>query len=357
MSGSSPSSSLVTSLPKVLIGGQEQDALRADLQNLLIVEDTQGLYRCELTINNWGSINNRVDFLYFDRRIVDFGKPLEIKLGDQKIFDGRIMALEGHFMEGASPILTILAEDRFQDLRMTRRTRSFDQVSDADVLNRIASDHHLSPDIQLTGPTYKLLAQVNQSDLAFARERARAMEAELWLEGSTLHVSRRNDRNGATLDLAYGSGLRQFSASADLAGQRNSVIVTGWDVNAKDVIKYEAGDSVIGSELGNDQSGVSILRSALAERKETLAQTVPLASDEAQAVAEAYYRMAARRFVVGRGVANADARLRVGAHLNLTGLGPVFSGKYYVTEIRTIYDLERGLRTEFTVERPGIGRG
>lgn len=348
---------MVSSLPKILIAGQEQSALRADLQALLIVENIQGLYRCELTVNNWGSANNKVDFLYFDRKSVDFGKQIEIKLGDNKIFDGRIMALEAHFMDGAPPTLTVLAEDRFQDLRMTRRTRSFDQVSDSDVFNRIASDHNLSPDINLHGPTYKLLAQVNQSDLAFARERARALEAELWLEGSTLHVCRRSDRNGASLDLAYGSGLREFSALADLAGQRNSIIVTGWDVNAKDVIKYEASDSVINSELANDQSGVSILKSALAERKETLAHTVPLASDEAQAMAEAYYRMAARRFVVGHGVADADARLRVGAQLNLSGLGSLFSGKYYVTEIRTLYDTVSGLRTEFTVERPGIGRG
>jgi len=287
---------------------------------------------------------------------VDFGKALQVKLGDQAIFDGRIMALEAQFLDGAPPALTILAEDRFQDLRMTRRTRSFDQVSDSDVLNSIASDHNLSPDINLSGPTYKLLTQVNQSDLAFARERARALEAELWLEGTTLHACRRTDRSGASLDLAYGSGLREFTVLADLAGQRNRVIVTGWDVSAKDVIKYEADDSVISSEVGSDQSGVSLLQTALAERKETLAHTVPLASDEAQAMAEAYFRMAARRFVVGRGVADADARLRVGAQLNLSGLGPLFNGNYYVTEIRTIYDTAAGLRTEFTTERPGIGQ-
>ena len=347
---------LVTSLPKIYIGGQEQASLKADLQNLLIVEDIEGLYRCEMTVNNWGNSNNRVDFLYFDRQSVDFGKALQIKLGDQAIFDGRIMALEAQFLDGAPPALTVLAEDRFQDLRMTRRTRSFDQVSDSDVLNSIANDHGLSPDINLSGPTYKLLTQVNQSDLAFARERARALEAELWLEGTTLHACRRTDRSGASLDLAYGSGLREFTVLADLAGQRNRVIVTGWDVSAKDVIKYEADDSVISSEVGSDQSGVSLLQTALAERKETLAHTVPLASDEAQAMAEAYFRMAARRFVVGRGVADADARLRVGAQLNLSGLGPLFNGNYYVTEIRTIYDTAAGLRTEFTTERPGIGQ-
>src|SRR5258705_8493580 len=41
------------------------------------------------------------------------------------LFEGRIMALEGQFPEGRQPQLVVLAEDRFQDLRMTRRTRTF----------------------------------------------------------------------------------------------------------------------------------------------------------------------------------------------------------------------------------------
>jgi hypothetical protein len=66
--------------------------------------------------------------------------------------------------------------------------------------------------------------------------------------------------------------------------------------------------------------------------------------------------MAARRFVTGRGLTDTDARLRVGAQVNLSEVGPLFSGKYYVTEIRTMYDSMDGLRTEFSVERPGIGQ-
>ena len=44
------------------------------------------------------------------------------------------------------------------------------------------------------GPTYKTLAQVNQSDLAFMRERARSIDAELWMDGSKIsrEVARRS---------------------------------------------------------------------------------------------------------------------------------------------------------------------
>jgi hypothetical protein len=46
----------------------------------------------------------------------------------------------------------------------------------------------LSAKVRADGPTYKILAQVNQSDLAFLRERARTIDAELWLDGRTLNA-------------------------------------------------------------------------------------------------------------------------------------------------------------------------
>src|SRR6185312_16453743 len=111
-----------------------------------------------------------------------------IKLGQDPIFKGKIMALEAIFPEGQSPEISVLAEDRFQDLRMTRRTRTFSDVSDADVIKQIATDHGLTPEVNIPGPTYKVLAQVNQSDLAFIRDRARSVDAEVWMTGNTLHA-------------------------------------------------------------------------------------------------------------------------------------------------------------------------
>ena len=84
--------------------------------------------------------------------------------------------------------------------------------------------------------------------------------------------------------------------------------------------------------------------------------SVPLSSAEAQAQAEAAFRLIARRFVVGRGRAQADERLRVGTFVDLKGLGPLFSGKYYLSEVRHLFDGAGGLRSEFAAERPSLGR-
>ena len=347
---------LISSQPTIVVGGQEVPELGPELLEMVIAENTTGLYRCEARFSNWGPINNTTDFLYFDRKTIDFGKDFQIKLGSDSLFQGKIMALEAIFAEGRAPEIGVLAEDRFQDLRMNRRTRTFTDVSDADVIRQIATDHGLSPSVDVTGPTYKVLAQVNQSDLAFIRERARSVDAEVWMDGNTLNAKSHSGRNGADLQMSYGKELREFTVLADLAMQRTSVAVNGWDVSSKSALQYEATDSVITSELNGDTSGVSILQSALGARKEALAHTVPLNHDEAQHEAEAFFKMSARRFVVGHGVAETKATLRVGTKVDLQALGPLFNGKYYVAEVKHIFDMAKGIRTEFRAERLGLGK-
>ena len=342
--------------PTVVVDNEVNGPLGGGMLTMMIVENTNGLYRCEAKFGNWGEKNSATDFLYFDRRVLDFGKDFEIKIGPDSIFKGKIMGLEGVFPEGQSPEISVLAEDRFQDLRMTRRTRTFTDVSDADVIRQIATDHGLTPDVDVPGPTYKVLAQVNQSDLAFIRDRARSIDAEVWMTGNTLHAKAHTGRNGDKLEMTYGNQLREFTVLADLAMQRTSVAVNGWNISNKSAMQFEATDSAISSELNGDTSGVSILQSALGERKEALVHTVPLNDQEAQHEAEAFFRMSARRFVVGQGVADTNKSLRAGSQLDLQGLGPLFNGKYYVAEVKHLFDSTNGLRSEFRSERLGIGK-
>lgn len=342
--------------PAINLGGEDRADLAGGLLSLLIVETANGLYRCEAVFGNWGAKDGGTGFLYFDRRTLDFGKALKIKLGPDVLFDGKITALEAIFPDTSPPELRALAEDRLQDLRMTRRTRTFENVTDASVIRQIAGEHGLQSDASLNGPTHRALAQVNQSDLAFLRERARANDAEIWVEANKLLAKHRAERNGGALELSYRGTLREFSVLADLARQATSVTASGWDVAAKSAIKHEAAEAAIRGELNDGLSGAGILQSAFGARKQSIAHSMPLTSQEAQAFAESYFRMNARRFLTGRGIAEPDARLRVGSFVDLSGLGPLFSGKYYLAEVRHRFDRIKGLRTEFIGEKPGLGR-
>jgi len=347
---------LQPSRPTLAVDGTDSATLTGGLLRLRVRADVHGLSNCEAEFGNWGPHGDASDFLFFDRSLLDFGKELAVKIGTTALFSGRITALEARYPQGNTPSLVVLAEDRFQDLRMTRRTRTFAELADADVFSQIAGDHGLTPNVGVNGPAHTVLAQVNQSDLAFMRERARALDAELWISDSALNVQPRSSRGATSITLTYGKELRELRVVADLAGQATSLEVTGWDVAGKQALTEQVDDSVVGNELGGGDSGPSILRSAFGDRKDALANAVPQTSAEARARAEALLKRRARRFLVGHGTAETRAELQVGSTVTLAGVGPLFEGDFYLAATQHVFDGSQGLRTELELERPGLGR-
>ncbi|GAB4525726.1 MAG: hypothetical protein OHK0046_41840 [Anaerolineae bacterium] len=345
---------------EVQIDGRRSPDVSANVVAALVEETIDGLFRCEIVLNNFGEPRDgRFDFLFFDRSVVDFGKNVGLGLGPgappQQVFAGRITGLEAQFPPTGNSRLILLAEDRLQDLRMTRRTRNFEDSSDADIITKIAQEHGLTPKIDMSGPTHRDVAQVNLSDLAFLRERARAVNAEVWVEGTDLYAMPRTRQDATPIELAYGVGLSAFQVRADLAHQCTAMSVSGWDVANKAALEESVDDSAVSSEI-NGIGGSRILEDKFGKRSEMLVHLVPLTVSEARTLAEARYRERARRFVTGNASAEGDARLQVGRYVKLANLGVMFDGVYYVTRVRHLFDIQGGYHTEFEVERADIGR-
>jgi uncharacterized protein len=339
----------------VSVDGTLSMPLNERLISLLIAETVDGLCRCELTFRNWQPSTDH--YLYFDQALVDFNKAVKVQEGEGDsapvLFEGKITGMEGRFPQTKPPEITILAEDALQPLRMTRRTRSFETMTDVAVIQKVIADHGLSADVSGPAePQHACVVQMNQTDLAFIRERARIIGAEIWADGQKVLVKPRKERSAGSLTLAYGETLLEFSVLADLTGQRSKVVVTGWDPVTKEPIKAEATSSVTDAERGSLKAGGSLLAG---ERVEQLVHTMSVTDAEAKAIAEATYLRLARRFVTGTGLAAGDSRIKVGTKLTLKGVGPLFAGDYAVTEIRHTYSEQDGFLTQFRVERTGIG--
>jgi phage protein D len=354
-----PAPAAYVSTPVLRIGGAVDADAMSDLRSLAAEETIVGLCWCEATFNNWGIRNGAEGYLYLSRDRLDFGTTLQVAFGpegdDRTVFSGKVSALQADYPAGEGARLLVLAEDGLQSLRITRRTRTFTDASPADIAEQIAGAHGLQADVDLDGPTRRITAQVNQSDLAFLRALARSCDGEVWLDDGTLHVKRRPDRDGGTVTLRYGGDLLSFSVRADLAHQVTEIAVTGWSVAEKDAVNETADSSVLGAELADLTSGSSLLPDSFGERRERMVRAMPLAADDARALAKAAYLERARRFVCGAGTTAGTPALRVGTRLIVTGVGPLFGGDYQVTRTRHQYDLTHGYRTEFDLERPGIG--
>jgi phage protein D len=349
-----------THTPAFEVGGRLQRSLARDLLRLEVEETTEGLKTLRARFVNVGPRSGGDEgLLYLDGSVVDLGGELEVSIGpsgdERVIFKGRISALEAVFVESSEPELGLFAEDALMKLRMTRRSRTYEQVSDADVATALAGEHGLTPDTAADGPTYDVVQQAGQSDLAFLRERARLVAAELWADGDRLCFKTRQHRTAPVLTLVQGNQLIEARLRADLAHQRSKVRVTGYDAADRAVVDEEAGDEAVLAETSGGRTGIAILAQALGEREAHVARAAPLTGPEAQAWAKAELLRRARSFATIVGVTSGSPDMVVGSRLRLERVGPPFEGGgWYATRVRHVYDLEHGHRTCFEAERPTV---
>lgn len=350
---------LYAAAPSVTVDGSASADLDAALEAVLVESTVDGLVRCELTLANWGTRNGQAGFLWFARDVLDLGRELTITIGDGdrrgQVFTGAVTALEAQYPGAAAPQLVVLAEDRLQQLRMTRRARTFEDTSDADVIGAVAGDHGLRADVRAQGPTHRLVAQTNTSDLAFVRERARVLDADLRLDGSTLVVTGRSRRGEPVATWRRGADLREFTVTADLAHQRTAMHVSGYDPQAKERLDARADAAVVNGELGGGESGPALLESAFGTRPERLVHLAPHSRAEAQALADHAMAATSRRFLTATAVVEGDARAVPGARGTFQHLGPLFSGTYDIVAARHTFDQVRGLLSTLRLERAGLG--
>ncbi|MFC5219677.1 MULTISPECIES: phage late control D family protein [Streptomyces] len=348
--------------PVFTVAGRRVPDLARDCLALTVEESTAGLRTLTaqfLAVAPRRRPNDDV-VEYLDGRTLSFGSELAASLGapgdEHVVFAGSVSALEVTFDEGDTPYVTVFAEDALMSLRMTRRSRTYRQVGDADLARRIAADHGLTAEADAPGPTYPLVHQVNESDLAFLRKRAELIGAEVWATGRTLHFATRDRRPGPRLRLAQGRELLTVTVRADLAHQRSAVRVSGYDARGRDAITSQADQAVVTAEVTGGRIGPEVLLRAVGPRADQRTRMVPLAEAEGLAWARAGMQSRARRFVTAIATSCGTPELTVGSRLTLSGVGGPFDGDgYYTTRVRHAFRRGAGgLRSHFEAERPTV---
>ncbi len=351
----------ISSSPVFEVDGQLRGELARDIVRLDIEEATDGLKTLRARFVAYGPMAgmDEAELLHVDGSALDFGKTLDVAIGpaenQRTIFHGFVSALEADFQEEREPHVVVFGEDKLMSLRMTRGMRTFENMSDGDIAEEIATKHGLATDIDIDGPTYDVVQQWNMSDLAFLRERARLIQAEVWIQDDTLCVKSRQKRSATDVTLVRGNQVLSLQVRADLAHQRTCVHVSGVDVDDRAVIDEVADGQTIRSEVAGGRTGPEILQRAFGQRVTHRVCEVPRNAQEAGDWGRAEMLRRSRAFVSASGVTSGTPDMVVGTRLTLERVGAPFEGDgYYVTRVCHTYDLSEGHRTHFDAERPFI---
>jgi phage protein D len=297
---------------------------------------------------------------YLDGDPLALGSSIDVNLGppggERQLFHGAVSAIEVSFAEGAAPFVSVFAEDALNRLRLAERTATYTDLSDADMITEVVRAHGLSAETDLDGPTYPLVQQWEESDLAFIRDRALRLDAEVWADhDDVIHVAGREQRPGADLLLVQGNELIAIEARMDLAHQRSAVEYRGWDDLRVEAISAEATGDIIRGEISGGRIGPDLVGEVFEQASIRRSRRDVLSSASAQAYADAEMRRRARGFVCVEGTTSGTPDLVPGARLDLRRVGRPFEGDgYRVTFAHHSYDPTTGYRTRFRAERAQV---
>lgn len=346
-------SAVYSARPTVQIDQQSYPRVSELLIGMDVTEQEGGLSTLQLRLSNVASDPSGGASLGFeDGAIVTLGKSIAVYSGPvsspMEIFRGTITGLEAEFREEGPPELLILAEDAAQQARMARRTKTYEDMSLADLAQAVADRLGLQAVVNGLSERLGTWVQLNESDLAFLRRVLERYDGDVQVVGNELHVSPRQDVQRGTVELRLYGQLRSARVLADLAHQVTKATVAGWDVAQGARLTAESTGAHCGP--GEGITGAEMLDQSAIARTHHLGHLTVRTQDEAQAVADSAFDQRARRFVCLEGTAEGNPEIRVGTQVTITGMGPRFSNTYYVTRASHRFDMEVGYRTQFEAE-------
>ena len=266
------------------------------------------------------------------------------------LIEGEITALETQFSEHTQAPIIIRGYDVSHRLHRGLHNRSFQNMTDSDVVQKIAEEVQIDlGQIDPSGEPHDYLFQENQSNMAFLRSRAARIGFEIFVHDHKLNF-RRPQADGNPLKLTWLKEVRSFHVRVTSSEQVQSVEVRGWDYTTKTPIVATAQREQVMTETDHETSGseTSTRFEGMREAPKLIVCDRPMFKrKEADAMAQALCDELGGEFVIADARAEGNPKIRPGLQVQLDELGP-YTGKYYVTETRHIY-AERTYDTEFAV--------
>ena len=294
------------------------------------------------------------------------GAELVVKMkqeGDAEeiVFQGQLTGFFPSFDTHLPVTVHIRGMNKMHKLTRERRTRTFVNQTEQQIVSKIIQDNGLTPDFGREPPTlfHEHLHQPNMTDLEFLRQRAARTCRECYVEKDTFYFRKRQKDDGPVAELSYtnegvdgaegntepGGALESFSPEFATSGQVKKVIVHGWDPagTSRDAQmltgKAEASASPLGGEMG---------ASAFGDSPDLHIFDIPVRTrEEADLLAKSILEERQMNFITAEAVGLGNAKIKPGCVVKLKTADGRFNGKYYVG----------GAHFSFAASMTGLGGG
>ncbi len=261
------------------------------------------------------------------------GKSIEIFAGyhsvEQLIFKGLVTK---HSLKLRQTRFELIIECKAPAYRMSlrRRSKTFHDLKDSEVLENILGEYGFSHQVQATLASRPEIVQFDITDWDFLQIRAESNGLLCFVEDENIRVKAPDFTQEPVVRPIFGGSIIAFDAEIDGRTQPETLSAGDWDPANQEWSEFEA------TEPSMPPSG-NLRSSNLADEVQTgafaLRHPGSMPSDELQAFAES--RMLRQRMakLCGRVVFQGKAEVVPGVMIELFGVGERFNGKVFVSGV------------------------
>lgn len=329
-------------------GGPSPAALKNDLLDCTVENSLHLPDVCTIRIHD-------SQFHWLDAQTFREGKKIQVEGGEGKdplkpLFHGEITAIELDLAAHGVPTLVVRCFDRSHRLHRGRFSRSFVQMTDADIVQKVGSDAGFNVQADSTSQVHDWVFQNNQTNWEFLLERAAHNGFRLFVTGEKdLHFKKVVDQGEGEVKLEWGDDLRSFRPRVTASQQVDEVVVRGWDPKKKQSIVGKAKRATGTPQLGESTDGGQVAQKVYGAAKMVVVDRPVHSQSEAEAIARSLCDEIGGTFVEAEGLCYGQPTLRPGMMVKIDNIGKRFSGKYYVTSTTHSYTPSEGYATVFAV--------
>jgi hypothetical protein len=333
---------ILTDAPTVTSNGRQLPL--SDVTDLRVYLGLNVTSRCELRIrcDDGVAVNSAIP-----APVV--GDTIEVKAdGTTVVFTGEVVSIGLDFDSQFGGEYTVTAFDKTHRLNYGTKIRTFVDQSYSDVLNTIANESGLSPqlDDSLQSPVFHYLLQ-STTNFQYLGEIALRTGCQWWCEGGKL-IFQPRDTGDPAIALSPELGLRRLRVRYSASEHVTQTEVRSWNSVTKEAIvgtfttpgpPQDAGAMWPGATSDAVAFGDSVLRTGM----------LPFTTqDEGNALAKALNARANHAHMIIKGeLQRPETGLKIGKNVSLFGVGPA-SGTHYVTAVEYVFGVDQNMHMKFT---------
>lgn len=246
------------------------DRAKACISDIQVDELCDGSDVCTLNITD-------PDFLFIEDNIFTDDASVLVRYGfnediERKEFSGYISAIDISFPEDGSPSLTITCLDSSHLMNRVKKDRSWDNVTRADVVRKIAAEYGYYPEIEpnYTFAVQDTISQSNQTDIEFLENLA-TQEREPFmckLIGTHIVYKKKGLLQTPVTDLGYKTypyDVKSFTPQINKETRQEEVTYSNVGTENKSFESYTANDG----NVSRDVQGESVKTSSSSALNDT----------------------------------------------------------------------------------------